>query len=187
MKNAFLNDTSMDDKLIYVDIFDNQTGSGIKIDAHREGRLHRAFSVFICHEGQMLIQKRATGKYHSGGLWANTCCSHPRDGEETLAAAQRRLIEEVGINCENLKEIDSFVYFHKFRDDLYEYEFDHIIIGDYYGCYMPNPNEIAEMKWIDYFELARDLAENPENYSVWFLIAAPKVLAYLKKQGIYNY
>lgn len=174
-------DDAMGDKLIYVDVYDQPIGSGTKEEAHLMARLHRAFSVFICHEGQMLIQQRAWGKYHSGGLWANTCCSHPREGEETLKAARRRLLEEAGIDCPNLQEIDSFVYYHKFSEGLYEYEFDHIILGYYDGKIIPDPQEIAALKWVSYADLARDLVLAPHKYTAWFLIAAPKVLAYLNQ------
>lgn len=174
-------DNNMQDQLIYVDIFDNPVGYGSKQEAHAKGILHRAFSVFIYFEDKLLLQQRAEGKYHSGGLWANTCCSHPRKGEDTLAAAHRRLQEEAGIACPDLKELGTFVYQHKFPNGLAEFEYDHILIGAYEGPYAIDPNEIKAMAWVDKSELAKDLKNNPEKYSVWFITAAPIVLSYLSK------
>ena len=137
------------DHLICVDIFDRPVGVATKEEAHRKGMLHRAFSVFIVdsREGRMLLQKRALGKYHSGGLWANACCSHPRQGEETTAAAHRRLVEEVGIDC-TLTPLYSFVYREVFPDGLVEYEYDHVFLG--WGSIHelildPDPEEIEQM------------------------------------------
>ena len=107
--------------LLLVDLYDNVLGTVDKADAHREPRLHRAFSVFLFRGDEMLLQKRAAAKYHSGGLWSNACCSHPRLGENLEEAARSRMLEEVGADCP-LTEIFQFVYYHKFRDDLYEYE-----------------------------------------------------------------
>ena len=171
-----------EDELILVDIHDNPIGSMGKLETHVKSRLHRAFSVFLYHDNQMLIQKRAVNKYHSGGLWANTCCSHPRLGEELEDAVKRRLMQEVGIECET-KEIFSFVYHADYPDGLCEYEYDHVFVGEYNGGYKPDPEEIAIMKWVDVKELEKDLLENPKNYAKWFLIAAPKVIEWIVQKS----
>lgn len=171
----------MEDRLIWVDLNDNEIGYGEKLDTHRKNILHRAFSVFLYSEGKLLIQQREQSKYHSGGLWANSCCSHPRKGEEVIEAAQRRMEEELGVKegtCK-LEEIDSFVYFQGY-DGLSEYEYDHVIVGEYAGEIIPNPEEIQDVRWIGYEELERELLEKPQNFSAWFLIAAPKVLRWLR-------
>ncbi len=164
--------------LILVDIFDKEIGYAEKADIHRKGILHRAFSIFIYHDGKMLLQKRAYEKYHSGGLWTNACCSHPRKGETTLVAAHRQLQHELNIpaySC-SLTEVFDFVYFQKYSDNLFEYEDDHVLLADFEGAFCGNPEEIAETRWIPFPELQNDLLQNPEKYSAWFLIAAPRVL-----------
>lgn len=169
------------DKLILVDLFDNEIGSGEKLETHVKNQLHRAFSVFIVHEGKMLIQRRALEKYHSGGLWANACCSHPRVGEELVDAVQKRLEEELGItqgNCQ-LEELFSFNYFSQY-DGLSEYEVDHVFLTDYHGEIQVDPDEIMELRWIDLDELQKEMEVEPQKFSTWFLIAAPRVLAYVK-------
>ncbi|MBQ8662616.1 MAG: isopentenyl-diphosphate Delta-isomerase [Eubacterium sp.] len=165
----------MEDQLILVDIYDNQIGTMGKAEAHRLGRLHRAFSIFIIKEEKMLIQKRRQDKYHSGGLWANACCSHPRDGETLEHAVHRRLSEEVGFDCE-LEELFHFTYRSKYAEDLYEYEYDHVFLGEYDGEVELNPEEVEDIAWITYDELARELVEQPDKFSSWFQIAAPGVL-----------
>ena len=168
-----------EDNLILVDISDRQVGTMGKEAAHREGRLHRAFSVFLYHDNLMLIQRRALHKYHSGGLWANSCCSHPRDGEALDEAVTRRLQEELGVSCA-CRELFSFVYRHQFHEDLYEYEYDHVFAGAYDGDYVLNPEEAMEAKWIDIDELAEDLTDHPEKYCAWFITAAPGVISYIR-------
>ncbi len=168
----------MMDQLIMVDAFDKVIGGMEKMEAHRKPVLHRAFSVFLYRDNQLLLQKRAEEKYHSGGLWANSCCSHPRVGETVLAAAQRRLPEELGCTA-SLTEIGSFVYFHRFAEDLFEYEYDHVLVGQYDGSITPNPQEIAQVKWMDVTELAAGLLIEPEQYCPWFRTAAPMVLRWL--------
>lgn len=171
----------MDKKLIKVDIFDNQIGTISKEDAHKKPILHRAFSVFLYNGNKMLIQQRAFNKYHSGGLWANTCCSHPRT-DNVLEDAKIRLKEEVGIIAPPLKELFTFTYLSKYADDLYEHEFDHVIVGKFDGSYKINKEEVENLKWVDIDELALDLTNNPTKYATWFIIAAPKVIEYIKKQ-----
>ena len=173
----------MEDKLIWVDLNDNEIGYGEKLDTHVRNILHRAFSVFLYSNGKILIQQREKNKYHSGELWANSCCSHPRQGEEVIEAAHRRMEEELGIKegtCD-LQEIDSFIYFQSYGN-LSEYEFDHVIVGEYEGEIIPNPEELQDYRWISYEELEKELMEQPEKFSAWFLIAAPKVLRWLQEK-----
>ncbi|MBQ8468886.1 MAG: isopentenyl-diphosphate Delta-isomerase [Clostridia bacterium] len=173
----------MNNKLIAVDIFDNQIGTVSKEEAHKKPVLHRAFSVFLYHDNKILIQRRAFSKYHSGGLWANTCCSHPRTND-ILADAKQRLSEEVGIVVEknSLSELYSFTYLSKYAENLYEYEFDHVIVGEYDGSFALNKDEVEEMRWADINELATDIVKNPKKYATWFLICAPKVIEYINKK-----
>jgi isopentenyl-diphosphate delta-isomerase len=163
-------------KIILVDLFDRQTGAAEKIEAHRSPLLHRAFSVFVHHEDKMLIQQRAARKYHSGGLWANACCSHPHDGEQTADAVLRRMEEELGLRDAEAEELFSFVYLTKFRDDMYEYEYDHVFAADCGAAIAVNGEEIQDVEWVDFGELARRLCSAPEKFASWFLTAAPRVL-----------
>ena len=171
----------MNDELILVDVFDRPLGTASKAECHRRGLLHRAFSVFLYRDGKMAIQQRAMDKYHSGGLWSNSCCSHPRPGESLPQAVQRRLGEELGVSCP-FRELFSFVYHHQFQENLFEYEFDHVFVGAYHGEIALNPQEAMALKWVPFGELAEDLRTNPQRYSVWFLSAAPKVLAHLTQR-----
>lgn len=168
------------DKLIWVDLFDNEIGSGDKLETHVKNQLHRAFSVFIVYDGKMLIQKRAIDKYHSGGLWANACCSHPRWGETLTDAVQKRLEEELGIPQGNCipEELFFFNYFSQY-EGLSEYEIDHVFLTDYHGEIQADPDEIMELRWISLEELKREMEEQPQTFSTWFLIAAPRVIEYI--------
>lgn len=127
----------------------------------------------------MLLQKRSAGKYHSGGLWTNACCSHPRQGEELSEAVERRLKEELGVRMP-VEELYSFVYRAQFENGLTEYEYDHVFLGEYDGEIRLNEEEASEIRWMDMDELAEDLWKNPEKYTAWFLIAAPQVLRRFK-------
>ena len=169
---------SVTDKIVLVDIYDRERGGMDKEAAHRQPHLHRAFSIFLFDEDRILLQRRAAHKYHSGNLWTNSCCSHPRVGEDLLTAASRRLREELGVSA-RLREISSFVYYHRFTEDLYEYEFDHVLIGEYHGSLSPDPEEAAEVLWVTRDSLALDLLERPKAYSSWFRTAAPIVLGFL--------
>lgn len=162
----------MEDRLICVDPLDRAIGVAEKMECHRRGLLHRAFSVFLYHGDQVLLQRRALDKYHSGGKWANACCSHPRDGEELYSAVQRRLKEELGISC-RCKEVGSFVYRHQFSPELFEYEYDHVFVGEYTGEVFPNPQEVLEVKWFPKHEIVSLLTQSPEQFAVWFLTAFP--------------
>jgi isopentenyl-diphosphate delta-isomerase len=169
------------DQILLVDINDKIIGSSNKLDAHTKPTLHRAFSVFLYYNDSILIQKRALCKYHSAGKWANSCCSHQRVGEELMESASRRLFEELSVKCE-LLEISNFVYFSKFNDNMYEYEYDHVLIGEYSGHYTIDIDEASEAKWISIEDLSEDLLNNPEIYSSWFKIAAPMVIKYLNNK-----
>lgn len=173
------------DKLILVDIFDRPVGELDKLSVHRDGLLHRAFSVFLVDVPgrRLLLQKRAAGKYHSSGLWANTCCSHPRPEEEVLSAARRRLHEETGIRCE-LTELFTFIYRNVFDNGLSEYELDHVLVGNYDGeskDWLPDPDEIEELSWVGMEHLIVALSQRPQKFASWFLIAAPQVIAYMRR------
>ncbi|HEY6218852.1 MAG TPA: isopentenyl-diphosphate Delta-isomerase [Gemmatimonadaceae bacterium] len=155
------------DDLILVDQNDREIGHAPKLDAHRTGRLHRAVSVFLINRrGQLLLQRRATDKYHSGGLWSNTCCGHPRPGETTSSAAHRRLREEMGIECE-LSPTFSFKYRAELPPDLVEHEIDHVFVGSFDGDPTPDRNEVSEWRWTGIQELVADRRANPSRYTAW--------------------
>jgi isopentenyl-diphosphate delta-isomerase len=156
-----------EEEVILVDERDRELGASAKLRAHREGALHRAFSVFVFDDaGRLLLQKRASGKYHSGGLWSNTACGHPRPGEATAAAARRRLREEMGFDCE-LREAFGFVYRAELENGLVEHEFDHVFVGTYEGDPAPDPSEVEGWRWVSMGELRRALREEPHRYSAW--------------------
>lgn len=162
------------EEIIKVDFEDNEIGFITKEEAHRTCTLHRAFSIFIMNGNKMLIQKRNPNKYHSGGLWTNACCSHPRRGEKLEEAIHRRLVEEMGFACP-LSERFSFVYMRQFAPDLYEYEYDHVFVGEYAGEVVLNEEEANEYMWIDIDELKKWLLEKPEEFTTWFIIAVSKI------------
>jgi isopentenyl-diphosphate delta-isomerase len=161
-------------EIILVDENDNEIGIEEKLKVHKEGKLHRAFSIFIFNsKGELLLQKRAKAKYHSGGLWTNTCCSHPRPNQNIENEAKRRLEEEMGIDCD-LEEISSIVY-RTGVGNLIEHEFDHIFVGKFEGNPEPNKDEVEDWKWIGIDELKKSLYENPERYTSWFRIILQKI------------
>ena len=165
------------DHVILVDEHDQSLGTEEKMSAHRAGRLHRAFSIFVFHpDGRVMLQQRAFSKYHSGGLWTNTCCSHPRPGEETLAAAHRRLSEEMGFDCE-LRHAFAFVYRAELDHGLTEHEYDHVYVGTFSGEPQLNSDEAAAWRWIATFELEREIEEQPERFTVWSRIACKELRA----------
>ena len=169
------------EKVILVDENDNQVGVMPKLEAHQKGLLHRAFSIFIFNSKyELLLQKRASSKYHSGGLWTNTCCSHPREGEDILDAANRRLIEEMGIET-SLRKVHEFIYKAELDNDLTEYEFDHVFYGVYNEEPIINKDEADDFKWIDMDSLNEDIKTNGDNYTIWFKIAFEYFYNYLKK------
>ena len=159
-----------EEEVILVDERDRELGSSEKMRAHREGALHRAFSVFVFDaEGRLLLQKRAAGKYHSGGLWSNTACGHPRPGEETRAAARRRLREEMNFDCE-LSEEFSFLYRAELGGGLVEHEYDHVFAGTFDGRPAPDPAEVEDWQWVTIEELRRAVADDPARHSRWLKI-----------------
>lgn len=159
------------EQVILVDEHDGVIGTMEKMEAHEKGLLHRAFSVFIFNpRGEMLIHQRAIEKYHSGGLWTNACCSHPRKGETIEEAAHRRLVEEMGLDCE-LQEQFHFIYKASLDGGLMEHELDHVLFGIFNGYPKPNPDEVMAWKYIAMPDLQEDIRINPEKYTVWFKIA----------------
>lgn len=154
---------------------DQPTGTMEKMEAHQQGVLHRAFSIFIFNPaGEMLLQQRALGKYHSGGLWTNACCSHPVPGEATADAAFRRLQEEMGF-ATSLEKIFDFVYQARLDNGLTEYEFDHVFAGEYDGPVQSNPAEVMAIGYRCMDKIERELAESPGDFTEWFRIAFPKI------------
>lgn len=165
------------EQVILVDERDREVGAGEKLAVHRAGQLHRAFSVFVVDaKGRLLLQRRAPGKYHSAGLWSNTCCGHPRPGEATAAAAHRRLREEMGFECP-LTAAFSFVYRADLGNGLTEHELDHVFIGSFRGTPRPDPGEVAEWRAVPVGELRADLGARPQTYSAWLPTALDGLVA----------
>ena len=176
----------MQERVILVDRLDREIGTEEKLKAHREGKLHRAFSVFIFNaKGELLLQKRSETKYHSGGLWTNTCCSHPRPAESHYGAARRRLNEEMGFDCE-LTELFSFIYHTKLENNLFEHELDRVFVGNYDGHPIPNPDEVDDWKWINIDSLKRAIGENPDHYTYWFKLILNRVVKQYKKNSCHD-
>jgi len=168
--------------VILVNEQDLPVGTMEKMEAHVKGELHRAISIFIFNsKGELLLQQRALGKYHSPGLWTNTCCSHPAPGEASMAAAQRRLQEEMGISCK-LKHIFWFKYKTTFDNGLTEHELDHIFIGHTDETPSPDPEEAAAWKYAAPAAILEDIKENPARYTVWFRMLAERVFAHADKK-----
>ena len=169
------------DEVILVNERDETMGVMEKMEAHEKAVLHRAFSVFIFNDrNEMLLQQRALGKYHSGGLWTNACCSHPKPGEETMAAAQRRLNEELGFEVP-LQKIFDFVYKAEFDNGLTEHEFDHVYIGHYANELEPNPDEVMDVSFKTMESISQSLQDDPAKFTAWFHIAFPKVYDWWKE------
>jgi len=172
----------MPEEVILVDESDTPVGVMEKMEAHRKALLHRAFSVFIfSRKGEMLLQRRALSKYHSGGLWTNACCSHPRPNEETCAAAGRRLAEELGFAVP-LEKIFDFTYRSEFDNGLTEYEFDHVYVGYYDQKVYPNPEEVSECRWLSPEAVQAELAASPSTYTSWFHLAFPLIRSWVSEQ-----
>jgi isopentenyl-diphosphate delta-isomerase len=169
-----------EEKVILVDREDNPVGTLPKMEAHEKGVLHRAFSVFILNQkGELMLQQRALHKYHSPGLWTNTCCSHQREGEENLQAGTRRLEEEMGFSVP-LEELFSFIYKAPFDNGLTEHELDHVMLGYYEGIPEINSDEVNAWKWMSLNEIVSDLTVNPESYTVWFKIIFERFFNHIK-------
>lgn len=170
-------DPARDDLLVLVDGLDREVGRATKWEAHVRGDLHRAFSVVLVREGthgpELLLSQRAAGKYHSAGLWANSCCSHPRVGEELLDAAYRRVREELGCEASDLQEIGAFAYRAVFESGLTEHEYDHVLVGRPVGELAPDPSEVGDTRWVGTDDLAEELAHHPKRFCAW----APMVLS----------
>lgn len=173
--------TAMTEELvILVNENDEKIGLMPKQEAHEKALLHRAFSVFIFNDKkELMLQQRALDKYHSPGLWTNTCCSHQRDGETNIEAGKRRLMEEMGFETE-LKETISFIYKAPFDNGLTEHEYDHILIGYYNDAPILNPEEVANWKWMAIEDIKTDISENPDNYTAWFKIIFDKFYPHLQ-------
>lgn len=173
----------VEEKVVLVDKNDQELGAMNKMEAHEKGVLHRAFSVFVFDNNDKLImQRRALSKYHSPGLWANTCCSHPRKNEITKEAAHRRMKEEMGFDCEIQKAFD-FVYNSDVGQGLTEHEFDHVFIGYFDDEPLINSDEVDSWKKMTLEEIEADMNENPDFYTVWFRIAFPRVKKFMNTKS----
>jgi isopentenyl-diphosphate delta-isomerase len=163
------------EEVILVNELDVPVGKMEKLEAHQKGVLHRAFSVFIFNsKGDLLLQRRALTKYHSAGLWTNTCCSHPRPGEDTEMAANRRLKEEMGMEA-RLDYKTNFIYKTEFDNALTEHEFDHIFFGTTDREPAINTEEVAEFKWVSVENIKKQIASHPDEFTSWFKIAVKKL------------
>ena len=171
------------EEVILVDENDKVIGFMEKMEAHLKGVMHRAFSVFIFNSsGEMLLQQRAIGKYHSAGLWSNACCSHPYPGEDIEMAAQRRLNEEMGFKT-SLEKLFDFVYKASFGNELIENEFDHVFVGKYEGEININPQEVNDYSFKSVKAIKQELKEKPETYTAWFPIAFPKIESWWREKN----
>ncbi|WP_461790390.1 isopentenyl-diphosphate Delta-isomerase [Pedobacter sp.] len=160
----------MTEKVILVDSNDIAIGLMEKMQAHEQAQLHRAFSVFLLNDNnEVLLQQRALSKYHCAGMWTNTCCSHPREGETLQKAVDRRLLEEMGISCKTDWSY-SFIYKADVGNGLVEHELDHVFLGRFNEQPQPNTEEVADWKYMSVDELKADMADDPEKYTPWFKI-----------------
>ncbi|MDG1341853.1 MAG: isopentenyl-diphosphate Delta-isomerase [Flavobacteriaceae bacterium] len=169
-----------EEEVILVDVNDTPVGTMPKMEAHEKAILHRAFSVFILNkEGQLMLQQRALHKYHSPGLWTNTCCSHQRMGETNLEAGARRLQEEMGFETP-LEELFSFIYKAPFDNGLTEHELDHVLLGHHNTVPEINTEEVASWKWMDLDQVAKEIITMPDQYTVWFKIIFDRFYKHIK-------
>jgi len=170
----------MSDYVILVDENDNDIGIEEKILAHQQKLLHRAFSIFLFNDNfEILLQKRAPNKYHSGNLWTNTCCSHPLQNLSLIESAKKRLIEEMGIEA-NLNKVFSFIYEAEFENGLHEHEFDHVLFGRFNGEPILNPYEAVDFRWITISELKDEIQNNPNKFTFWLRIIFNNYYKYFK-------
>ncbi|GJQ06422.1 isopentenyl-diphosphate Delta-isomerase [Capnocytophaga cynodegmi] len=175
-----------EEKVILVDEQNNPIGLMSKLEAHEKALLHRAFSVFIMNrKGEVMLQQRALHKYHSPGLWTNTCCSHQRENETNVEAGKRRLQEEMGFVTE-LTDVISFIYKAPFDNGLTEHEYDHVLLGYYEDNPNINPEEVADWKWELPENIKKDIEQNPQKYTEWFKIIFEKFYDYLFSKEIEN-
>ena len=167
---SFMVSMAKPEYVVLVDESDQSLGVSEKLQAHRAGLLHRAVSVLVFDgRGRLLLQKRAAGKYHSGGLWSNTACTHPQPGETTAEAAHRSLREEMGFDCE-LTETRSFTYRARMNNDFIEHEYDHVFTGRYDRDPRPDVEEIEAWRWDDLQAIRDDMTQRPDIYTAWFKI-----------------
>jgi len=167
--------------VILVNEKDEKVGLMPKMEAHEKALLHRAFSVFIFNDkNELMLQQRAAEKYHSPLLWANTCCSHQRDGESNIAAGKRRLQEEMGFVCD-IEEKTSFIYKAPFDNGLTEHELDHIMVGYYNNEPNINPEEVEAYKWMTLDAVKADIEKQPEIYTEWFKIIFEKYYEFINQ------
>ena len=171
----------INDFVILVNKNDKKIGLMPKMEAHKKGALHRAFSVFIFNnKNELMIQKRNINKYHSPGLWTNTCCSHQKDGESNISAGKRRLLEEMGF-CVELNEVGSFIYNVGVDNGLIEHELDYILVGKYNGNVKINSDEVDNWKWMRLDNIRVDMKIRPKRYTEWFKIIMDNYYTQLKK------
>lgn len=178
---------NLDERLEQVVLLDEQgrtTGSMDKLEVHRKGLLHRAFSIFLFNEaGHLLLQQRAATKYHSAALWTNTCCGHPRPGEIPEAAAKRRLFEELGIRCELDRKFE-FLYQADVGNGLIEHELDAVYFGRFDGTVQADPSEVSATRWMRMNDLADDLSTSPQRYTEWLKVCWPRVLDFFRREQL---
>ena len=169
----------IEEQVILVNEKDEKIGLMPKMEAHEKAVLHRAFSVFIFNDkNELMLQQRAKHKYHSPGLWTNTCCSHQRDGESSIEAGTRRLNEEMGF-VTPLRETTTFIYKAPFDNGLTEHELDHILIGEYNNEPTVNPDEVSSWKWMKIEDVKNDIDQNPKLYTAWFKIIFDKFFQHI--------
>lgn len=174
---------SYEEQVVLVDADDRPVGIGGKQSVHVDGALHRAFSIFVFNRaGELLLQRRAGSKYHSAGLWTNTCCGHPRPSESLEAAAARRLQEEMGFACE-LERAFQFRYRAQLDNGLIEHEIDHVFLGRSDAEPRPNPEEVSDYSWRSPAHLSDDLARHPERYSYWLRHCFARVRDHLQQDA----
>lgn len=168
------------EEVILVNEKDEAIGVEEKLKTHLLGALHRAFSIFIFNStGQLLLQKRASTKYHSKGLWSNTCCGHPRPGESIEEASRRRLYEEMGFHCE-VREVFEFVYHARLDNGLFEHEYDHVLIGGFNGDPKPSRDEVDDWEWVGLTALKLNMQHNPDGFTYWFKVSLDPLCGFLK-------
>lgn len=173
-------------QVILVNEHDQVLGAMPKMEAHLRGELHRAISIFVFDtDGNWLLQKRADHKYHSAGLWTNACCSHPYPDETAIDAAHRRLMEEMGMDCE-LNFAFKFLYRAELENDLIEHELDHVFIGFTDQIPLPDSEEVSEWQIMSFFDIDQDVELNPEKYTEWFKLLYKKVNLHLVLETTYR-